>query len=365
MNYKFAIACALLFVFSVKARDSVAMDLFLSVQQKLEKAHSLSYEVETKYHIQGEDRIIRTHFKQKKLSYDPYLGYSFYKNIDENIKIYYHFLELGVIEENKNMLSIFNHTEDDAFPKYVSSYSHDLDNLWRVTVLMEDNKETFSFEAMEIIEGKKYYKYRMQNYFLWIDSKMELPYKLESLTRNGNAKTRIYRNIAFNKEMDESIYIYPKNKGHVLVHRDPNPNPLVGNQAISWELKDIKNRKIRSDSYKGKPMFIEVWSSECNHCISSFPAIKEIHEIYGESIHVITINMDYDLMKTKQAIQKYQLPFTVLQGDAAFYRDYLIRSFPSYFVIDKEGEILLHERGAIKNVAKTRLYQILDKVIEN
>ena len=362
MSSRFVFVLSVIFAFSAKAQDSAPTTLFLQVQEKLQDAYSLIYDVETNYHYRGEDKVMHTHFKQKKLSYDPYLGYSFYKEIDKDIKIYYHFLELGVIEENKNQLSVFDHAKDPTFPRYVSSYSNDLDNLWRLASIMGNNKNSFSYETSEVIGGKKYYKYRLQNYFLWIDAATELPYKLESLTRNGSALTRIYNNILFNKSVDASVFTYPKNDGYVLIHRDPNPKPLVGSQAAPWTLADVRGREVSSVDFREKPMFIEVWSSECNHCIASFPTVKEIYQNYGQTIQVVTMNMDYDVKKAKQAIQEYQLPFMVLMGDATFYRDYLIRSFPSYFVVAKDGEILLHESGAIRDQAKTKLYQVLDEV---
>lgn len=102
----------MLFVLSASAQSSSPIDLFSQLYEKLQEAYSLTYDVETHYHYQGEDKIMHTHFKQKKLSYEPYVGYSFYKEIDKDIKIYYHFLELGVIEEGKNLLSVFDHAKD-------------------------------------------------------------------------------------------------------------------------------------------------------------------------------------------------------------------------------------------------------------
>lgn len=362
MKSKLTFMCMLFLIISAKAQSDVAIDMFLHSQEKLQNAYSLAYNVETKYQYRGEDKLMQTEYKQQKLSYDPYAGYSFYKKIDEDIKIYYHFLELGVIEENKNMLSVFDHTEDPTFPRYVSSYSNDLDNLWRVASIMGDNKTTFSYETSENINGREYYKYRVQNYFLWLDVKTELPYKIESLSRNGSAMQRIFKNIQFNKRMEDSTFAYPKDEGHVLVHRDPNPEPLIGSEAVSWSLKTVKGKSVSLSDYKGKPLFIEAWSSDCNHCLASFPTIKEIQRIYGESINIVTMSMDYDLIKTKKTIQDHQLAFTVLQGDAAFQRDYLVRSFPSYYVLDKDGKVVLHESGAIKGQSETNLYQMLDKV---
>lgn len=347
---------------SAKAQSNFTSEVFLQAINKLQEAYSLQYNVKTSYHYRGENKIMETLFKQKKLSYDPYVGYSFYKEIDGDIKIYYHFLELGVMEEQKNMLSIFDHKEDAAFSRYVSSYSSDLDNLWRVLAIMETNKETFSYEASETIMGKKYYKYRVQNYFLWVDVTSELPYKIESLTKNGSAMTRVFENIQLNKSFDEATFAYPKNEGHVLVHRKPNPEPLINSEAPSWSLKDMNGKLVTLADYKGKPLFIEAWSADCSFCVESFPTIKEIQQTYGESIAVVTVNMDYNVPKAKRAIQEHRLDFTVLKGDAIFYRDYLIQSFPSYYVIDADGIIVLHEKGAIRNQSKTTLLQVLDEV---
>lgn len=347
---------------TMQAQDNLTSEVFLKAINKLQDAYSLQYNVETSYHFRGEDKTIQTLFKQKKLSYDPYAGYSFYKEIDGDIKIYYHFLELGVIEEQKNMLSVFDHKEDPTFSRYVDSYSKDLDNLWRVLAIMETNKESFSYEAKETIKGKEYLKYRVQNYLLWIDAKTDLPYKIESVSRNGSAMVRVFENILLNKEFDDTIFAYPKEGGHVVVNRKPNPEPLVNKEASSWKLKDMKGKLVSLADYKGKPLFIEAWSADCNFCVDSFPTIKEIEQTYGASVAVVTVNMDYDLPKAKRAIQEYQLGFKVLEGDAAFYRDYLIQSFPSYYVIDANGTIVLHERGGIRGASKTKLLQALDEV---
>src|SRR5690625_4640900 len=94
MMGRLAFVWSLLFVISAKAQDNSPTALFTKLQEKLQEAYSLTYDVETQYHYRGEDKVMHTHFKQKKLSYDPYAGYSFYKEIDKDIKIYYHFLEL-------------------------------------------------------------------------------------------------------------------------------------------------------------------------------------------------------------------------------------------------------------------------------
>ena len=362
MINRFAFVWLLLFVFSAKAQNNSPAALFTKLQERLQGAYSLTYDVETQYHDRGEDKVMRTHFKQKKLSYDPYLGYSFYKSIDDDIRIYYHFLNLGVIEESKNLLSVFDHTNDPIFPEYVKSYAYDMDNLWRLASIMERNKNSFYYVTSAIINGKRYHKYRVQNYFLWIDVDAVLPFKLESLTRSGNALVRYYHDIQFNKNIASSAFTYPKDDGHVLVYRDSDPKPLVGSKAAEWVLTDVSGKERRSTEFKGRPVFIEVWSAECSHCIASIPTVKEIHQNYGQAIQVVTVNMDYDVKLAKLAVQEFEMPFTVLMGDASFYRDYLIRSFPSYFVVDRDGEILLHETGAIQDQAKAELYKVLDEV---
>lgn len=357
----FAISAAV----PIQAQVKATSEVFNRTMQKLQKAHALQYNVETNYSYRGENKTMRSFFKQKKLSYDPYAGYSFYKEIDEDIKIYYHFLKLGVVEENKNMLSVFDHKEDPSFSRYVDSYSKDLENLWWVLEIMERSKDIFSFETAEVIRGKEYYNYSLKNYSLWIDIKTELPYKIESLSQNGSTIVRVFSDIQLNKVFEESTFLYPENEGYVVVHRKANPEPLVNTAAPLWSLKDTYGKTVNLSDYKGKPLFIEAWSADCNFCIASFPTIKEIQQTFGKQVEVITVNMDYDVEKAKQAMEEYQLDFTVLEGDAGFYRDYLIRSFPSYYVIDAAGKIILHEKGAIRNQAKVKLWQTLEEVSKN
>lgn len=362
MKSKLTFMCILFLITSLKAQNDVAVDVFLDTQEKLKNIYSLEYQVETRYQYLGEDKILYTEFKQQKLSYDPYTGYSFYKKIGEDVKIYYHFLELGMIEENKGMLSVFNHAEDPAFPTYLSSYSDDLDNLWWIATIMENNRTTFSYEASENINGRKYYKYRVWNYLLWLDSSTKLPYRIESLSRNGRVIQRMYKNIRINNKIEESDFIYPRNKEYILVRRHSNPESLKGSHGVPWSLKDVSGKTVSLSDYKGKPLLIGAWSSDCDHCLTSFSIIKNIQRIYGELINIVTLSMDYDLVKTRRTIQYFKLPFTVLQGDAIFQRDYLLHSFPSYYVLDKEGIIMLQESSANRGQLEENLYQTLNEV---
>lgn len=362
MKIKFVLFLSLSLIGSLHAATNSPTEVFLKLIEKLDAAYSLEYNVETRYHHRGEDKTMHTHIKQKKLSYDPYLGYSFYKQMDKDTEIYYHFLELGIVEKHKNMLTVFDHNEDPTFPRHVSSYSNDLENLWQVVRILEVNKDGFTYESTENIKGRKYYKYRVRNYFLWVDVKTELPFRIESVSNNGNALTRDFSDIKIDQHIEDSEFAYPKNAGYVEILRTPNPDPLVGENAPDWSLKNMNNKTVRSDDYKGKPKFIEVWSADCGFCVASFPTVKEISDLYGDSVEVITVNIDYDIAKAKKAINEHDLSFTVLQGDAAFQRDYLVRSFPSYYVIDANGKVLLHKTGAIRSQAKDDLYETLDKV---
>ena len=61
-------------------------------------------------------------------------------------------------------------------------------------------------------------------------------------------------------------------------------------------------------------------------------------------------------------VQDKNISYTVLQGDASFDVNYDIRSYPSYFVIDRNGDIIFSEAGTIENKKESALLEVLRKI---
>ena len=87
--------------------------------------------------------------------------------------------------------------------------------------------------------------------------------------------------------------------------------------------------------------------------------MKQIENDFGNKVKVISVKFDYDLEETNTAIADHQIAFKVLLGSSQFNKDYDIRSFPSYYVIDRTGKIVYTNSGAITGEKENELLEAL------
>lgn len=132
-------------------------------------------------------------------------------------------------------------------------------------------------------------------------------------------------------------------------------------QAIDFSLKDQNGNTVTLSSLKGKVVFINFWATWCPPCKQELPDIQKIYEEYGENKEDVVIlgivgpkteesstidNKNEE--EIKQFIKDYNITYPVLFDNTgkSFY-DYYIQSFPTTFMIDKEGNIYGYVSGAM------------------
>ncbi|PHN06578.1 TlpA disulfide reductase family protein [Flavilitoribacter nigricans] len=94
----------------------------------------------------------------------------------------------------------------------------------------------------------------------------------------------------------------------------------------------------------GRLLLIDFWFNSCGFCIQQFPELRQLYKRYqpkGLEIIGITVDKERFAANWKKAIRTHQLPwpqywdFNGLQS-----ADYLIRDFPTNFLLNDRGEII-------------------------
>lgn len=133
-------------------------------------------------------------------------------------------------------------------------------------------------------------------------------------------------------------------------------------QAPAITLQLIDGNKIELNKFKGRPVLVTFWATSCPGCIKEMPHLVELYkELNKKGLQIIGIAMPYDRPDhVMEMAKRKNIPYPIaldIKGEA-------VRAFgnvsitPSSFLINPEGQIIMHKLGEMN-------MQKLHKLIEN
>ncbi|WP_282036935.1 TlpA family protein disulfide reductase [Saccharicrinis aurantiacus] len=117
----------------------------------------------------------------------------------------------------------------------------------------------------------------------------------------------------------------------------------VNSVAPEIELPDLKNKTRKLKNYKGKFVYLNFASTDNYACKKDFQVLEAMSKAYKRDLHIITILTDSDIENAKAYVKKNKLEWTFLhfnQNGKVLY-DYNVRAYPTYYLLDPEGNIVI------------------------
>lgn len=122
-------------------------------------------------------------------------------------------------------------------------------------------------------------------------------------------------------------------------------NEVVG---IGDQLTELKIKLLSGDTKtisqiheKGKYLLLDFWGSWCKGCTQQLPFLTELQESNSGKLQVIGLNFGDTPEKSEKYLSKHHIPW--LNGFASdeMIKKLRVDSFPSYLLLDNEGNIVL------------------------
>ena len=127
-------------------------------------------------------------------------------------------------------------------------------------------------------------------------------------------------------------------------------------KSIDFTLYDQYGKEHKLSDYEGKTVFLNFWATWCPPCRSEMPHIEEIYKEYGlnkDDVIILGVaspklGKETSEEEVKQFLteNKYTFP-TVFDVAGEVVYQYGISSYPSTFIIDKEGYVTQYVPGAM------------------
>ncbi len=109
--------------------------------------------------------------------------------------------------------------------------------------------------------------------------------------------------------------------------------------GIPVELKEYKNKK---------PVLLLFWNTRCPYCVTQIKELTKTHkQLTDKGIELLAVNTGDSKERIERFFKQtgFFLPQVLLDSDLEVSDKYQIIGIPSYFLIDKKGEVRFEEHS--------------------
>jgi len=155
---------------------------------------------------------------------------------------------------------------------------------------------------------------------------------------------------------DEKVMMSKMQQGRMGAEQEESP--LVGTQAIDFDVTDIKGKKYKLSELNGKVVALNFWFVECKPCIMEMPELNElVEEFKGKEVVFLAIAVN-DQKQLKKFLKTTDFNYKVISSGQSVSDSYRIKGFPTNIIIDQNGLIQYASTGIGPNNKANLLKQI-------
>jgi thiol-disulfide isomerase/thioredoxin len=116
---------------------------------------------------------------------------------------------------------------------------------------------------------------------------------------------------------------------------------LVGKPAPDLTVTDISGNPISLDAYRGRTVLLDFFTTWCPPCRADAPDLEKLSKKYGDQrLAILGISVDEDRGVVEKYLKDNRKSYpVVLTSENDMPRPYQISAFPTYIVIDEQGNV--------------------------
>ena len=148
-------------------------------------------------------------------------------------------------------------------------------------------------------------------------------------------------------------------RGYIAQNLRRLRNTKIGNPAPDFALWTMDGTPIHLTNFRGKFLLMDFWGTWCAPCRHEIPNFVKLHtSVSNDSLLILGVAND-DSTKLVSFIDKMKIPYMNAEATSQIITDYGVTGYPTTFLIDPDGKILMKDlrgpevvkmvRSAMKN----------------
>lgn len=124
-----------------------------------------------------------------------------------------------------------------------------------------------------------------------------------------------------------------------------NAQPLRQQGQLDFKLPDLENKEVSLSDFRGHPVILVFWTSECPICVRELGRINAIYpDLAKKGLVLLAINAGESRARAGRFAERRGLLYKVLlDSDLELVRSLDIFGVPTYVMVDKDGKIVFQD----------------------
>jgi peroxiredoxin len=125
------------------------------------------------------------------------------------------------------------------------------------------------------------------------------------------------------------------------------------NHPIDGVLTDMKGNKVKISDFKGKVVVINFWFIACKPCTMEMPELNHVvTEFNGKDVVFLGVALD-EVKDLKKFLKEHAFDYRIFAAGDQFANEMGVMSFPTHFVIGRDGILKFKTSGFSPNTIPT------------
>jgi peroxiredoxin len=136
---------------------------------------------------------------------------------------------------------------------------------------------------------------------------------------------------------------------------------VTGNTPPPVNLKDLDGKSWSLADFEGKYTYLFFGTTDHYGCMMEYPFLQSYVEKHSAYLNVVTVMVSEDESKLGDFMRRNNYTWKVLHysGQTGLLDDYMVRAYPTAFLIDRDGKLLLSPATLPSEGFEQQLFRIM------